>query len=90
LADDVIEQTGRAPLHLICPTCPALPGKIFCFSETQNQAYILTVLLPIRGAFRDRHERQQRDAMDAMTCLTKHVVAYGEAVWSCPPDAGVK
>jgi hypothetical protein len=28
--------------------------------------------------------------MDAMTCLTKHVVAYGQAVWSCPPDAGVK
>jgi hypothetical protein len=28
--------------------------------------------------------------MDAMVHLTKGAVAYGQAVWSCPLDAGVK
>jgi hypothetical protein len=28
--------------------------------------------------------------MDAMARLTKSAAAFGQAVWSCPLDAGVK
>src|SRR5882724_2734197 len=43
-----------------------------------------------RGALRDRHERWRRDAMDASARETNAFDADGQAVWSCPPDAGVK
>jgi hypothetical protein len=48
-----------------------------------------------RGAFRDRHERWARDAMDAthrsaIFARTSDVFADGEVVWSWRPDAGAK
>jgi hypothetical protein len=52
--------------------------------------------VPIRGAYRDRHERWVRDAVDAaasgarIACWTIDAFAYGKAVWSWRPDAGVK
>src|SRR5262249_9027605 len=47
------------------------------------------------GAYRDRHGRGKRDAVDArrlsaLCAWTKAYLADGQAVWSCPPDAGVK
>jgi hypothetical protein len=43
-----------------------------------------------RGALRDRHERWERDAMDAACHETNDVAADGEVVWSWRPDAGAK
>jgi hypothetical protein len=43
-----------------------------------------------RGAFRDRHGRWARDAMDAMSHETNEHIADGEVVWSWRPKAGVK
>jgi hypothetical protein len=42
-----------------------------------------------RGAFRDRHERWMRDAMDARCRQTSGAGADGEVVWSWRLDAGV-
>src|SRR5690348_18360329 len=44
---------------------------------------------PIRGAFRDRHERWRQDAMDALMRKTGDIKADGEIAWSRHPDAGV-
>jgi hypothetical protein len=46
------------------------------------------------GAYRDRHGRWQRDAVDEKmfqrACApTTSISSDGQAVWSCPPDAGV-
>ena len=41
-----------------------------------------------RGAFRDRHGRWKRDAMDAVSHETKEDIADGEVVWSWCSDAG--
>ena len=41
-----------------------------------------------RGALRHRHERGARDAMDALARQANALNADGQAVWSCPPDAG--
>jgi len=41
-----------------------------------------------QGAFRDRHGRWTRDAMDALCRKTSGVCTDGEIVESCPPDAG--
>jgi hypothetical protein len=37
---------------------------------------------PHRGAFRDRHGRRARDAVDAKMLLTNSMCADGEVVWS--------
>jgi hypothetical protein len=37
---------------------------------------------PIRGAFRDRHERWRQDAMDALMRKTSDIRADGEIAWS--------
>jgi hypothetical protein len=37
---------------------------------------------PIRGTFRDRHERWVEDAMDALVRETKRADADGKIVWS--------
>jgi hypothetical protein len=43
---------------------PVLFAKIFPFTADPNQLYIPSVLSH-RGAFRDRHGRRERDAVDA-------------------------
>jgi hypothetical protein len=46
-------------------TCQAPQLKIFWFSEDPNQFYSPAVPSQTKGAFRDRHERWRRDAVDA-------------------------
>jgi len=49
-----------------------------------------------RGAYRDRHGRWKRDAVDvrvlkrADSARTKAFLADGKGVWSWSPDAGIK
>jgi hypothetical protein len=50
---------------------------------------------PDKGAYRDRHGRSARDAMDAAAsgaifCATSDVAVDGEVVWSWRSDAGAK
>jgi hypothetical protein len=71
-----------------CPSCQsaawrrALPCRA-------NQPHHPPRSAAARGTFRDRHERWQQDAMDAMRRQTSDVIAYGEVVWSWRPKAGV-
>src|SRR5437868_13233572 len=44
---------------------PVLFAKIFGFSGTPNHLYIPAIPSHTRGAFRDRHGRWARDAVDA-------------------------
>jgi hypothetical protein len=44
--------------------------------------HILCHPVSFRGAFRDRHERGRRDAMDADGALTNALEADGKDVWS--------
>jgi hypothetical protein len=44
---------------------PVLPAKIFRFAVTPNHPYNSRHPAPARGAYRDRHGRWVRDAMDA-------------------------
>ena len=55
-----------------------------------NQWFLFARLAPTRGAFRDRHERWVRDAMDAEVPVTKGTEADGEVVWARYPDADIK
>jgi hypothetical protein len=48
------------------------------------------MLRPIRGTFRDRHERWVRRAMGVRPHETSAASTYGKIVWSCHPDAGDK
>jgi hypothetical protein len=60
---------------------PALSAKIIRFRLTQ----ISDLVPPSRsqqGAFRDRHGRRERDAVDAMVLQTNGTEADGEVVWS--------
>ena len=52
--------------------------------------YLVPVSRTHRGAFRDRHERWVRDAMDALAPLTNAANADGKSLWSRSPDAGIK
>ena len=56
--------------------------KYFACAVGQINATDSRVLLPSRGALRDRHERWVRDAMDAAVSLTSDTKADGEVVWS--------
>jgi hypothetical protein len=65
--------------NLICPV-QSSREKYFCFHPTQITG-LLCASRPIRGAFRDRHERGRRDAVDAAALLTDGAQADGEVVW---------
>src|SRR6202034_2874675 len=70
--------------------CPALFAKRFRFTFHPNHLYIFSCPALTRGAFRDRHERWVRDAVDASDVKRRMTLrADGEAVWSFRPDAGV-
>jgi hypothetical protein len=45
--------------------CPVRVAKIYRFALHPNQIYIACHPAPHRGAFRDRHGRRARDAVDA-------------------------
>jgi hypothetical protein len=55
--------------------------KYFCFHPTQITGVFSSSRLT-RGAFRDRHGRGVRDAVDADGALTNALEADGEDVWS--------
>ena len=63
-------------------TCPAALAKRFPFPAYPNHFYIARHPVPHRGAFRDRHGRRVRDAVDAAALLTNGAEADGEVVWS--------
>jgi len=73
----------KLPVVPICRT--SLPLRC-----RANQNDPLRVPHSPRGAFRDRHGRWARDAMDAMSHETNENIADGEVVWSWRPKAGVK
>ena len=52
--------TGKSAM-----ACPALFAKIFLFPFGANHLFILAIPAHAKGAFRDRHGRWARDAMDA-------------------------
>jgi hypothetical protein len=63
--------------------CPALLRKIFRFTFHPNHLHNPRHPGPHKGAFRDRHERWVRDAMDARSAKDESAhLADGEAVWS--------
>ncbi len=87
-------------LGMICPdvlACekPVHPlAKIFCFAADPNQIYNSSHPGP-QGAYRDRHGRWVRDAMDAamsgaILARTNDVVADGEVVWSWRPVTTIR
>jgi hypothetical protein len=47
-----------------------------------NQQHFSGYPVPARGAYRDRHERWTRGAMDAEVPITNGMDADGEVVWS--------
>ena len=72
-----------------CPSCQCAASRRDC-RNTQISGFLSPVLFLQRGALRDRHERWERDAMDAACHETNDVIADGEIVWSWRPDAGAK
>ena len=65
-------------------------SQVDAIAEIQNHMHIPRRPASIGGAFRDRHGRGRRDAVDALAHQTKVLEADGEAVWSRRPDAGAK
>jgi hypothetical protein len=59
-----------------------LSQKDFCFQPIQIISLFSAVSCPLGGAYRDRHERWARDAVDADALLTNSAEADGEVVWS--------
>src|ERR1700735_1419883 len=77
-----LAQPRRAnPLH----TCPAPFAKIFWFTFEPNHFYIHRHPAPTRGAYRDRHGRWARDAMDAGNVADESTDL--RTAKSCGPDA---
>src|ERR1700688_2595538 len=65
------------------PACPAPFAKIFSFSSAANHFTVLRHPALTRGAYRDRHGRWVRDAMDAGDVKRRMTLrADGEVVWS--------
>lgn len=63
--------------------CPVPAAKIFLFPPTPTQHYKPRVPPPLRGAYRDRHGRWVRDAVDARGARdVRASIADGESVWS--------
>jgi hypothetical protein len=54
-----------APDGQITKSCQVLRRKIFRFRRRANHRYKLAPSRPARGAYRDRHGRWARDAVDA-------------------------
>src|SRR6201992_1765469 len=64
---------------------PALLAKIFLFSFDPNHFYIPNRPGPLRGAYRDRHERWAGMRWTRTRVRRSARIADGEAVWSCNP-----
>jgi hypothetical protein len=74
---------------LICPTgsfakfvSSPRAKNILLVSSGKSPPLVSAVSHPIRGTFRDRHERWAQDAMDAQVLPTNGIDADGKIVWS--------
>jgi hypothetical protein len=76
---------GRKARVRVQPT-----SKNFLLARLLEAALSIRPSCSSRGAFRDRHERWVRDAMDAAVSQDERHDADGEVVWFWRPDAGVK
>jgi len=63
------------------PDCPALPQKYFASPFARNTFSDSSRPASLRGAYRDRHERWVRDAVDALARKTSAREAGGAAAW---------
>jgi hypothetical protein len=82
----------RFARRLICPTGKSVVAyEILSIPSRENISLVpsgksppLVSAVPSspRGALRDRHERWERDAVDAEVSLTSDTNADGEVVWS--------
>jgi hypothetical protein len=78
------------PRILLPRVSPLLTGTKRLADAAQNYACAVgqitfrspPVSRPIRGAYRDRHERWTRDAVDTDRQLTSDDAVDGEVVWS--------
>jgi len=70
------------PTGCLCDFVSSPVSKNILFLALVETAIQLAHPVPIRGAFRDRHGRWARDAVDAMEPLTNRPRADGEVVWS--------
>jgi hypothetical protein len=75
--------------RLICPsgnlsgTLSSPAAKNISLQSALEAALLIRAIpCPPRGAYRDRHERWARDAMDALARETSAHIADGEVVWS--------
>jgi hypothetical protein len=85
--------------HARCPTGKSLrliriyvkpPAKKYPSSIFPKIMIVSAHPASAGGAYRDRHGRRKRDAVDAVRATTKRASAYGEIVRSRSPDAGIK
>jgi len=70
--------------ELICPSCQRVAGAFAC-DVGQITGISSRVPGPIRGAFRDRHERWMRDAVDA-GYVKRRMTLTSRTAKSCGPD----
>src|SRR5664279_3458418 len=79
-------RTGRfVELVQADATCPVPFAKIFLFPSDANHLHIPRHPSPHKGAFRDRHERRARDAMDVGSPADESAIL--RTAKSCGPDA---
>ena len=66
---------SKLPVVLTCRRRVRLP-------DDPDTLHVSVIPRSLRGAFRDRHERWAREAMDAEVLLTNGTEADDEVVWS--------
>src|SRR5579863_8261292 len=77
-----VDNPGGERRELICPSCQ-LVADIFACDVGQITSTFPRVPCPIRGAFRDRHERWAVGCDGRLRCAGRaHGQADGEVVWS--------
>src|SRR3954451_19074342 len=74
--------TRRANHFVLSEACQALHAKIYRFRFSEIRDYVAPSCPRSRGAFRDRHERWERDAVDVKVARTSATGTDGQAVWS--------
>jgi hypothetical protein len=65
---------------MICPSCQSVAITVVDLDPKSKAKCAHPV--PTRGAYRDRHGRWVRDAVDVTVSLTNGTEADGEVVWS--------
>jgi len=81
MTNSTSKTARRANQFVFCEVaCPVPYAKIFPFARNPNQFTDSRRPVPNRGAFRDRHGRRRRDAVDAGGARDEGAVADGEVV----------